>query len=28
VPLWHGGAPIKKNDINACRLDLKESING
>jgi len=28
VPLWHGGAPIKENDINACRLDLKESING
>ena len=25
VPLWHGGAPIKEEDIDACRLDLKET---
>jgi len=28
VPLWHGGAPIKEEDINACRKDLEDRKNG
>ena len=27
VPLWHGGAPIKQEDVDACRRDLRNSRN-
>ena len=28
VPLWHGTAPIKQEDVDACRVDLIRGKNG